>query len=126
MATLHQRWHAWRPPCPTTSTMARSCHPRGQRRRCGFVIAEGERAVADDLPGLVALAGDQQRIARLQVRDRYSDRLGAIADLARTRSSAQDRGTDRGRILAARIVVGDDDVVRIGNRDLAHQWAFSG
>ena len=49
-----------------TSTAApRSCDPRG--KRCGHrvMIAERQHAVADDLAGLVALAGDQQRIARL-------------------------------------------------------------
>ena len=44
------------------------------------MIAEGESLVADDLPGLVALAGDQERIARLQRRDAGKRPLrGAIA-----------------------------------------------
>ena len=90
------------------------------------MIAERQHAIADDLAGLVALAGDQQCVARLQARDRGTDRLGAIADLAGAFRGRQDRRANGGGIFAARIVVGDDDRVRVVDGDLAHQWPLAG
>ena len=48
------------------------------------------------------------------------DRLGAVADLLRARRSDENFGADRLRPLGARIVVGDDDDVRLLHRDGAH------
>ena len=45
----------------------------------------------------------------------------SVAPLA----SAKNGGADRGRLLAARIVVGDDDAVGILSRDAAHDRAFA-
>ena len=89
-----------------------------QRRRDRFVIAERQYPVADDLAGFVALAGNQQHVARAQFRHRRADRLAAVADLARAGRRGQDRRADRGGIFAARIVVGDDDAVGL----LARRW----
>ena len=50
-----------------------------------------------------------------------ADRRAAVADLARAGAGRKDRGADRGRVLAPRIVVGDDDVVGGGGGDRAHQ-----
>src|SRR5436305_5348867 len=90
------------------------------------MIAERQYMVADDLPGLVAFAGDQERVARLQGLDRDPDRGSAIADVLGSFGSAQDRGTDRVRIFAAGIVIGDDDIVGILRRDRAHQRTLAG
>ncbi len=72
-----------------------------------------QNLVSNDLPGLVALAGDQQRIAGLQRRDPGLDRFGTVADIVGAFRFGQNGGADRVRIFAARIVVGDDDAVGI-------------
>ncbi len=68
----------------------------------------------------------KQRIARLQPGDRGPDRLGAVADFPGALGGAEDRGADRLRIFAARIVVGDDDAVGIFGGDRAHQRTLAG
>ena len=80
------------------------------------MIAERQYAVTHDLPGLMALARNQQRIALLQVRNRGSDRFRAVADFARAICSGENRGTDRLRLLAPRVIIGDNDM--IGKLDL--------
>lgn len=62
------------------------------------MIAERQGSITDSLPGLVALAGDQQRIARLQLCDGAADRLKAVADFVCSRCGGQDCRTDRSRI----------------------------
>src|SRR5260370_18535057 len=52
-----------------------------QRRRNGLVITERQCLCADDLAGFMALAGDQQHIARMQTRNRLGDGFAAIANL---------------------------------------------
>src|SRR3954454_3553140 len=84
------------------------------------MIAERQRAVADDLPGLVALARDQEHIARFELLDRNADGVGAVTDLPRPLGRVQDRGTYCFGIFAARIVVGDDDAVGTLGSDRAH------
>jgi hypothetical protein len=75
------------------------------------MVAEWKHLVADDLAGFMTLAGDEQDVAAAQLRDRGADRLAAVADLNRAGRGPQYSGTDRGRLLAARIVVGDDDAI---------------
>ena len=87
------------------------------------MIAERQHAVADDLPALMALAGDQQRIARLEIVDRGADRRGAVADLPGALRFGKDRRANGFRLLAARIVIGDDDTVGILRRDRARESA---
>ena len=53
---------AWPRPWRRRST-ARSCHLALQGRGDRVVVGERQHAVADDLAGLVALAGDQQHVA---------------------------------------------------------------
>src|SRR6478735_5760127 len=102
------------------STIAtRSCHPRGKYGSDRLVIAERQRPVADDLAGLVALAGDQERIAGLEILDRGADRTRAVADFGRAFGGGKDGGADRFRLLAARIVVGDDDLIGVLARNRA-------
>ncbi len=61
------------------------------------VVGERQYPVADDLAGFVALAGDQQHVAGLQLRDGVADRLAAVADLD---------GAGRRARIAARIAAG--------------------
>ena len=79
-----------------------------QRRPRGLGVGKRQRPIADDLAGFMAFAGDHQRVARAEHRDRGADRLAAVADLARARRGGENGGADRRRILGARIVVGDD------------------
>ena len=94
-----------------------SCQPPVKRRHRDaglFAVIEGKDIVADDLPGLVTLAADQQRIARPQHVDTAQDGFGAVAYLAGQFGTAgignarHHRGTDRGRLFAAWVVIGDD------------------
>ena len=114
-----------RPLRQSSTTAPRSCNPRCERGRHRLVIAEMQNLVTNDLPGLVALAGDQQRVAGLQRRDAGLDRFRAIADIVGAFCFRQNGGADRGRIFAARIVVGDDDAVGILGRDRAHDRALA-
>src|SRR5262249_4505222 len=75
---------------------------------CDLEVGKGNGFALDDLSGFVALAGDQQRIARLKTLDAFMDSGGAIADLACIGDRPPDRCADGGGILRARIVVGDD------------------
>src|SRR6185369_3376638 len=86
-----------------STARSRRALPRDQR------IVEREHPVADDLAGLVALAGDEHDIARAGDADCLGDRVAPAGDLG----------------LAARIVVGDDDHVRQARRDRAHLWALA-
>ena len=82
-------------PSPRRSTAdARSCDLLPKRRRDRLVVAERQRPVADDLAGFMALAGDQQHVARLQRRrprcgsprgGRRSRQFGARAPLRGSR-----------------------------------------
>src|SRR5262245_59858864 len=94
-----------------TRAADRSCHPPGKRGGDRLVVAEWQHLFADDLAGFMALSGNQQHVAPTQILDRATDRLTAIADFERARRRLEDRGTDRGGILAARIVVGYYDPV---------------
>src|ERR1043166_7417206 len=102
----------------------RSCDLLPERGFNFLVVAEVQGLRADDLPGLVTLAGDQQHIARLKRGHRAADRLTPIADLANVRragGAVHDGGADRGGIFAARIVVGNDDAIGALGGNGAHQ-----
>ena len=75
------------------------------------MVAKRQHAIADDLPGLVTLAGDQEHIALLEPRNGLADRFRAVADFLGALGGGEDRCADGRRIFAARIVVGDDDLV---------------
>ncbi|MEO0034088.1 MAG: hypothetical protein RLZZ501_111 [Pseudomonadota bacterium] len=89
-------------------------------------VIERQHLIADDLAGLVALAGDHQQVARLQPGNGGADRGAAVGDLDPAQAAGQDRRADPGRILATRIVVGDDDAVGQPAGDRAHQAALAG
>jgi hypothetical protein len=86
----------------------------------GLVIGIGHDVVADDLARLMALAGHQQDIAVLEPLDGPGDRLAPASDLDAARTGGHDGGADGGRVLAARIVVGDVDHVGQFGGDRAH------
>ena len=92
-----------RPPAPRSPR-------RGPRPRRGPArIVEGAGLGPDHLPGLVALAGDQQHIAGPVERiDRGQDRRRAPGDLGRLRAALPSPPADRGGVLGAGVVVGDD------------------
>ena len=72
--------------------------PASRRRRAQHLgIVERQCPVADDLAGLVALAGDQQRVAGGERREGRADRLVAVADLEGAAGAGQHRRADRGR-----------------------------
>ena len=79
-------------------------------------IVERQDTVADDLAGLVTLAGDQQHVARAQAAKAVRIGGRAVADLAAPGQPARTARTDRRRVLAARIVVGDDGEVGAARR----------
>ena len=91
-----------------------------------FRIVEGMRHALDRLAGLVALAGDQQQVV-LAAERRHALLDGGVPAVAHFdpvlpvgRNAAHDLGADRRRLLAARIVVGDEREVGEARGDLAH------
>ena len=88
--------------------------------RASSASENGRIRVADDLPGLVALAGDQKRIAAKKHRNARADGGGPVADLDRQRRGGENLRPDRLGLLGARIVVGHDRDVGCARRDLAH------
>src|SRR5690606_5470593 len=89
------------------------------------VIAEGQRDIADDLAGLMALAGHQQYVTCAEHGHARRHGLPPVADLARAGRTAQHLGTYRRRVLAARIVIRDDDDVRALDGDAPHDWPLA-
>src|SRR4051812_13815436 len=90
------------------------------------MIAERQRLLTDNLSGLMALAGDEQRIAGLKRGNAGLDGFGTVADISRALGCSEDGSAYRRRIFAARIVVGDDDAVGVFARDRTHQRALAG
>ena len=84
------------------------------------MIGERQHGCADDLAGLVALAGDQQHVAVAEQPHARANGLRPVADLARPGSAGEDLGADGRRRLAPRIVVGYDDMMRMFAGDAAH------
>ena len=93
-------------------------------------VVEGVRDAGDLLAGLVALAGDQHGVARSPRRATAAAIASARSPTSRTspRSAAGTACAPAsiaarivGRILRARVVVGDDQQVGAARGDLAHQ-----
>ena len=61
---------------PQRLSVMRRRRLRERPRRDRLVVGERQVPVADDLAGLVALAGDEQHVARLQLATAGADRLG--------------------------------------------------
>ena len=124
-----------RRPRPAVSGI--TARPRAARRRrmaaaSSAASSNGCCTPRDLLAGLVALAGDHDGVARPGPAHR-----GARSPPAGRRSRAprrvprlglragQHRGADRGRVLAARVVVGDDQQLGPRRRRGAHQRALA-
>src|SRR5262245_29228368 len=95
----------------------RSCDLFLERGPDRAVIGKRQYSVAHDLAAFMSLSGDQQDVALLQIRDGLTDGGATVADLDRARRRSQDGGTDRGGILAARVVVGHDHPIRLLDRN---------
>src|SRR5579862_606337 len=106
-------------------------------------IAEDAPLASDQLIVLVTLAGHQHHIDRRGLLHCAHDRLAAVVDDAYGRGCsavrggargrgahaldpAQNRSCDLARILATRIVVGDDDFIGPLSRDAPHLRALAG
>ena len=95
--------------------------------------SNGRTSPAAALPGFVAFAGDQHHVARAGPRHRVPDRRAAVGDLDHLRrlrrpaaGPGQDLAADRRGILAARVVVGDDDQIGQLGGDPAHRRPLAG
>src|SRR5579883_2438880 len=89
-------------------------------------VFEGMRHRADDLAALMPLAGDEEEVTRREERERAADRGGAVADLFGLGAGGENGAANEGGILAARIVVGDDDVVGEAVGDPSHLRPLAG
>jgi len=70
-----------------------------------LVIAERHGLRADDLAGLVALAGDQQHVALFQIGHGPADRFAAVAELERGDVLLiAGKGHETGQIIGHKIV----------------------
>ena len=67
----------------------------------------------------MSLARNQHDIIGLRLSDGKPDGIAAVADIMRSDSALHNVFPDRCRVFAARIVVGDDGNIRIGNGDCA-------
>ena len=92
-----------------------------------LAVVERMLHAGDLLRGLVALACDDDDIPLLRLAERKRNRLAPVG-LAHApgplRHAARHRRDDRERVLAARIVGGDDHAVRATRRRRAHQRAL--
>lgn len=77
----------------------------------------GNNGITNDLAAFMSLAGDHQNVAGPQTRDACADGLRAVADLGRVGTAFQDFPAYGRSILAAWIVVRDDDMVSLLGRD---------
>src|SRR5262245_16415818 len=118
-------------PCAAATSSAHchsgSCIDRGLRQRGAhrLVVRERQDCGADDLAGLMALAGDEQHVAIAEQANAGANGFGTVADLARAGRGGEDLGADGGGLLAPGIVVRDDDVVRMLAGDAAHDRALA-
>src|SRR6185437_5352807 len=103
-----------------------SCPHILQRRRHGVVVRERHHPVADDLAGFMTFAGDQQHITLYEPGNGGADRFAAVSDLDGALCLGKDRSPDRRGVLAARIVVSDNDAVGVLGSDAAHDRPLAG
>src|SRR5258706_2774474 len=99
------------------------------QRECRFdclvTVGKGPHLAPDNLSGLVPLAGDDEDVSALKSGDSGANGFGAVADFARIRRAGKRLSSNRGGILAARIVVRyDHDVGEVRGR-FAHQWTLA-
>src|SRR3954469_7073892 len=103
----------------------------GDQSRTQRLAGDGDVVERDLAPGLellpllVALAGDDHDVARLGDRHRTLDRGPAVdLDVDAGAAALEDRRDDRVRVLAARVVGGDDHDVGVVAGHRAHERAL--
>ena len=74
----------------------------------------------------MALASNQQDIAGANAGQRCGNGFVATGDFNGCRTGGDDGGTDAGRILGARVIVGDKHLISTGAGDMPHFGTFSG
>src|SRR5688500_8773423 len=80
----------------------------------------------DFLVVLVAFAGHENHVARVRTCDRGTYGLRAIGrDGARRREAFEYVGDDPVRVFGARVIAGDDHLVREPARDASHERTFA-
>ena len=89
-------------------------------------VVEGQNRIADRLRAFVTLAGDHQHVARFEPAHRPVDGRGTGADVPRARTARHHLGANGGRVLAARVVVGDDREIGKARGDFAHDRPLAG
>ena len=97
-----------------------------ERRAHRLMIGERQSPAGDDLTGLVALAGDDQKVAFLKHGASLGNGGAAVADIERAGRGGENCGADFVRRFAARIIVGDDHHIGETRRNLAHDRPFAG
>ncbi len=83
-------------------------------------IVEGTHVAADDLSGLVTLAGNDQKIAGLQYFDATGNGAAPVTDLLSLGARRENFTANGGGVFVARIVVSDDHVIGQLGSDGAH------
>src|SRR6476619_1051274 len=89
------------------------------------MVRERNDTGADDLAGLMTFASNQQHITPPERTHADPDRLLPVGDFTCTGRGSQNLGTDRGRVFASWVVVGDDDACRQFGGDPSHDRAFA-
>src|SRR5680860_985171 len=84
------------------------------------MVGKGDHGRPYGLTRLMALARHEEHIAPLEPADGLGDRERAVADLDGAGCSSQYFAADCGRIFAARIVVGDDGKIGLGDGNFSH------
>ena len=93
-----------------------------ERRAHLLFVGEVQLPAADLLVGLMPFPRDENDVSRVGAGQRDLDRTGAVR-FARVRrgDAALDVGDDRARILAARIIGGNEDAIGEPRRNRAHE-----
>ena len=74
----------------------------------------------------MALASNQQDIAGANAGQRCGNGFVATGDFNGCRTGGDDGGTDAGRILGARVIIGHKHLIGTGAGDVSHFGTFSG
>src|SRR5215471_11497699 len=83
-------------------------------------IVKREGLGADNLPGFMPFAGDDQEILAGKFGNSCRDRFATVADLYGAGGRLEDDPPDRGGRLGSRVVVGDVNAVRQAGCHLSH------
>src|SRR6185503_7208293 len=97
---------------------------RAQQLARDLAIVERVLHSGDLLPLLVALAGDQDDVAVARALERACDSAAPVRLDVEVGRAGEHLVDDRERILAARVVGGDDRDVGELRRDASHEWAL--